>query len=53
MAVKTKEEGKGTLLSALNDNDELDEDDYRGFRVFHTKDPVFENGNYRLNFRGK
>ena len=24
-----------------------------GLKVFESKDPVFENGNYRLNFRGR
>ena len=53
VAVKTPKELKnGTLLSTLNEDNELDENDYRGFQVLHTKDPVFENGNYRLNFKG-
>jgi tubby-related protein 1 len=37
------------LVSSRRPNDQ----DRKAFRKFHTKEPVFENGNYRLNFRGR
>jgi tubby-related protein 1 len=44
-------ESGGTILDELQMPDGSDSGER--YRRFHSKDPVFENGNYRLNFRGR
>jgi len=44
---RTNESGAGSMVDMLLQND------HGSMFVFESKSPVFENGNYRLNFHGR
>lgn len=46
-------ESRGALLGSLNADENFDDAHPDGYTVYQSKDPVFENGNYRLNFKGR
>ncbi|KAJ1423537.1 Tub family-domain-containing protein [Ochromonadaceae sp. CCMP2298] len=50
---KTQEGDEGSLAEKLAAYEKTAIGSLKDLHVFETKDPVFENGNYRLNFHGR
>jgi len=50
MPIPQSSKEENTLLDFIHDRDKLPSKNYLHF---HSKEPVFENGNYRLNFKGR
>lgn len=50
---RSRENGSGSLTDLACDQLLFGNAESIGVKVFESKDPVFENGNYRLNFRGR
>jgi hypothetical protein len=53
IAHRMSENGSGSLTDLVSDPHLYGSVEGSGLFVFESKDPVFENGNYRLNFRGR
>jgi tubby-related protein 1 len=48
-----KETGSSSMIRILEDVDDVKRPLPQQFRICHTKEPTFVNGNYRLNFHGR